>query len=94
MYAISKYWHTLANVSKLITVDQPLSSANQDRSKPDSPAFQATFPLELQGAKSREQLTIMEETGAFRWAKAQFLKDSRRFVKKIGKLGNGSDYFG
>jgi len=36
----------------------------------------------------------MEETGAFRWAKAQFLKDSRRFVKKIGKLGNGSDYFG
>ncbi|MBD2634629.1 hypothetical protein H6G52_04580 [Limnothrix sp. FACHB-881] len=72
----------------------PLSPVNQDRSRPDSPTFQATFPLELQGAKSREQLTIMEETGAFRWAKAQFLKDSRRFVKKIGKLGNGSDYFG
>ncbi|MBD2160697.1 hypothetical protein H6F46_08320 [Limnothrix sp. FACHB-1083] len=34
-----KYWHTLANVSKLITVDQPRSgigsrTRNQDRTRP------------------------------------------------------------
>jgi hypothetical protein len=72
----------------------PLTPVNQDRSRPDSPTLQAAFPLGFQGTKSREQLTIMEETVAFRWALAQFLKDSRRFVKKIRKLGNDSDYFG